>query len=212
VAGDAHEIVVWRTAAAGPVPDHELAACDGLINCRSQHPVTPAIVAKLDRCRVVSHAGVGFNHIDLEACAARGIPVCNTPDYGTTDVADHTIGLALALLRGIVAYNAKLRARAMGWCASAQPTVRRVNGLRFGIVGLGRIGTATSLRAKAFEMAVDFYDPYLAPGIERALGYERAESLEQLLARVDVVSLHTPVTPESTHMIDDQRLAHANPA
>ena len=211
VTGPEVEIAVWRTVADGPVPDRELAACDALINSRSRHYVPAEMVAKMTRCRIVSQAGVGFNHIDLAACAARGIPVCNAPDYGTTEVADHALALTLTLLRGIVAYDQKLRARAMGWHAREQASVRRVGGLRFGIVGLGRIGTATSLRARAFEMQIDFFDPYLSPGIEKALGYRRADSLEELLGRVDVVSLHTPVTPETTRMIDDRRLAAARP-
>ena len=103
VTGPEAEIVVWRTAERGPVPTSEFALCDALINCRSRHVVTREIVAAMERCRIVSQAGVGFNHIDLVACAERGIPVCNAPDYGTTEVADHALGLVLALTRGIVA-------------------------------------------------------------------------------------------------------------
>src|SRR6185503_16797699 len=108
--------------------------------------------SQMQRCRQIVRAGVGFDQIDIAACARNGIPVCNTPDYGTTDVADHAIAMLLALTRGIVAYNDALRRGTQGWDYLGAPTVRRVAGLTFGVLGLGRIGTATALRAKAFGM------------------------------------------------------------
>ena len=211
VTGPDAEIIVWQTADRGPVPMDEFSKCNALINCRSRHLVTPEIVAEMENCKIVSQAGVGFNHIDLEACAGRGIPVCNTPDYGTTEVADHAVTMAMALLRGIVAYDAKLRARRMGWNAREQASVKRVRGMRFGVVGLGRIGHAAARRARAFDMSIDFYDPYLDPGIELGLGYERSPSLEELLARCDIVSLHTPLSQETDSMINAQTLKHCKP-
>lgn len=211
VAGPEPEIIVWQTPDRGPVPREEFAACHALINCRSRHVVTPEIIEIMQNCRIVSQAGVGFNHIDLEACAKRGIPVCNTPDYGTTEVADHAVTMAMALLRGIVAYNGKLRTRSMGWHAREQASVKRVRGMRFGVVGLGRIGHATARRARAFDMSVDFYDPYLDPGIELGLGYSRAASLPELLGRCDIVSLHTPLTDETDRLINPETVAHCQP-
>src|SRR6056297_2249156 len=211
VTGPEAEIVVWRTAEAGPVPTAEFALCDALINCRSRHGVTSEIVSAMARCRIVSQAGVGFNHIDLAACAARGIPVCNAPDYGTTEVADHALGLVLALARGIVAYDAKLRRRAMGWDARAQLTVRRLRGARFGVLGLGRIGTAAALRARGFEMEVAFCDPCLPAGTERAFGFRRCTSAEELMATCDIVSVHTPLTEDTAGIVGPRTLAAAKP-
>ena len=100
-------------------------------------------------------AGVGFDHIDLEAAAERGMPVCNTPDYGTSEVADHAMALMLALRRGIVSYHQNLVASPQaGFDYTLAPLVSRLRGRTFGIIGLGRIGTATALRAKAFGMNV----------------------------------------------------------
>ena len=209
VTGPDATIVVWQTPTQGPVPSSEFAACDALINCRSRHSVTRDIVDIMDRCKIVSQAGVGFNHIDIVACAERGIPVCNAPDYGTTEVADHAVTLAMTLVRGIVAYDAKLRNRKIGWLARDQLTVRRTRGLTFGIVGLGRIGIATALRARAFEMEIAFYDPYLPAGIDRAFGFRRTKSLNELLATSDIASLHTPLNDETEEMINDNSLAHA---
>ncbi len=165
----------------------------------------------MDRCRIVSQAGVGFNHIDVIACAERGIPVCNAPDYGTAEVADHAVTLAMALMRGIVAYDAKLRSRKIGWDARAQLTVRRVKGLTFGVLGLGRIGTAAALRAAAFGMEITFHDPYLAPGVERSFGFRRTETLEELMQTADILSVHTPLTEETSGIIGAASLAHAKP-
>lgn len=211
VTGPEAEIVVWRSLEQGPVPASELAQCDALINCRSRNPVTREIVAQMPRCRIVSQAGVGFNHIDIVACAEAGIPVCNAPDYGTTEVADHAVGLALALTRGITAYDAKLRTRRIGWDARAQLTVRRLRGATFGVLGLGRIGTAAALRARGFELEIAFHDPHLPPGIERAFGFRRCESVADLMATSDILSVHTPLTPNTTAIIGAESLSHARP-
>ena len=202
VLGPSYEIIVWQTLDEGPVSSSVFEKCDALINCRSRHPVTAAIVSKMPNCKIVSQAGVGYNHIDLEACSKNGIPVCNVPDYGTMEVADHAVTMALALSRGIVAYDTKLRSKAIGWNAREQLTVRRIKGLTYGIVGLGRIGTATALRARAFETEIAFYDPYLNPGIDKAFGFKRCNSLGELLSISDILSLHTPLTDETEKLIN----------
>jgi lactate dehydrogenase-like 2-hydroxyacid dehydrogenase len=186
---------------------------DAVVNCRSRHILSAPIIAAMQRTRVVVQAGVGFNHIDLEACARRGIPVCNTPDYGTREVADHTLGLTLSLLRGIPSYNERLLTRDDAWSTDALPLppIRRAAGLTFGIVGLGRIGTAVAQRAHAFQMRVVFYDPHVAPGQELALGIERTASLASLLEQADILSLHCPLTPRTTNLIDDFALAQLKP-
>jgi phosphoglycerate dehydrogenase-like enzyme len=175
-------------------------------------PVDRALVERLDSCRILVRAGVGYDHIDTAACAGRGIPVCNVPDYGTTEVADHAIALMLALARGLVSYHARLLADPhAGWHWSGAPLVRRLRGGTFGIVGLGRIGTAASRRARALDMEVAFYDPYLPDGADLALGYRRYDSLEGLLAASDVVSLHCPLTENNRDMIDEAALAAFKP-
>jgi phosphoglycerate dehydrogenase-like enzyme len=210
---DLFDIEVWRPAGAEHAPIELLGAADAVLNCRSRHGLKAPAVAALDRTRIVVQAGVGFNHIDLEACGRRGIPVCNTPDYGTMEVADHAIALTLTMLRGVTAYHMRLLTRDDAWATLTLPLapVRRLRGLTFGIVGLGRIGTAAALRARAFEMRPVFYDPYLPPGAELALGVGRANSLHDLMAMSDVVSIHCPLTPETAGFIDDAALAAAKP-
>lgn len=185
-----------------------LAACDAMVVWHEMQ-VDAALLDRLERCRIVVRAGVGFDHIDLEAAAARGIPVCNTPDYGTSEVADHAIALMLALRRGIVSYHQHLVASPQqGFDYTLAPLVSRLRGRTFGIVGLGRIGTATALRAKAFGMHVVAYDPLVSRGTEIAVGVDRRDSLEELLEMSDVVSLHCPLTPETRGMIDARTLRH----
>src|SRR6185295_7043897 len=174
-----------------------LVACDALVVWHEMK-VDRALVAMLERCRIIVRAGVGFDHIDLDAAAEAGIPVCNTPDYGTSEVADHAIGLMLALRRGIVSYHQHLVASpSKGFDYSLAPLVGRLRGKVFGVVGLGRIGTATALRAKAFGMTVVAYDPLVSRGTEIAVGVDRKESLQEVLAISDVVSLHCPLTSET---------------
>jgi lactate dehydrogenase-like 2-hydroxyacid dehydrogenase len=158
---------------------------------------------------LIVQAGVGFNHIDLEACAKAGIPVCNTPDYGTREVADHAIALMLSLIRGTSTYDMRLRTRPETWSTFALglPPVRRLKGQVFGVVGLGRIGLAAALRAKAFELDIVFYDPYLPPGAELSLGFRRARTRDELLKQADIVSLHCPMSSETANLIDDNAIA-----
>jgi phosphoglycerate dehydrogenase-like enzyme len=166
----------------------------------------------MQRCRQIVRAGVGFDQIDIAACARNGIPVCNTPDYGTTDVADHAIAMMLALARGIVTYHEQLKQDPLdGWNFMAAPTVRRLAGQVFGVVGLGRIGTATALRAKAFGMDVVFYDPYRESGVELALGIRRVDSLSALLRQADVVTLHVPLTEETRNLMDAKAFSLLRP-
>jgi phosphoglycerate dehydrogenase-like enzyme len=174
--------------------------------------IGPDVLAKAPRCRIIVRGGVGFDNIDREAAGASGIAVCNTPDYGTTDVADHAIAMMLTLLRGTACYDEALRADPVGnWRFREAPTVRRVRGQVFGIVGLGRIGTATARRARAFDLDIVFYDPFLSEGVDLALGVRRTRSLEELLGQSDVVSLHAPLTPETKAMIDARAVAAMKP-
>ena len=169
-------------------------------------------LVEFERCRIAVRAGVGYDNMDLAGWAARGVPVCNVPDYGTTEVADHAIALMLSLARGTTLYDALLRREgAAGWHFGAAPLVRRLRGAGFGVVGLGRIGLAAANRAAAFGMRVVFYDPYLSPGTELAVGFERVHKLTDLLAASDVLSLHTPATAETKNLINTAALEAVKP-
>lgn len=145
--------------------------------------ITAEIIARMPHCRAIIRNGVGFDTVDIAAAAKAGIPVCNVPDYGTEEVADHAIALTLALYRQLFPLDAE--AKQLGWKITVAAKMRRLSTQTFGIVGLGRIGTATALRAKALGFKVVFYDPYVPSGTHKAVGIERVGSLDELLRRAE---------------------------
>jgi len=171
--------------------------------------VTERVMTKMVNCRVFVRNGVGYDTVDINAAARLGIPVCNVPDYGTEEVADHAIALAMAQVRQLFPLNQE--AKKLGWKLHIKDKLRRLSTLTFGIVGLGRIGTACALRAKALGFRVMFHDPYLPPGAHKAVGVERADSLPELLKQADVLSLHTPLTNETKYLIAEKELAMMKP-
>lgn len=164
--------------------------------------ISSATIARLTKCKLIVRCGVGYDNVDHVFARTRGIPVANVPDYGTEEVADSAIGLTLALTRGIAFQNMRLRAPDAGWKFSHVAPLQRLRGRTFGIVGLGRIGTAAAVRARALGMQVVFFDPYKADGYDRAIGARRVETLEELLAESYVLSCHCPLTPETHHLIN----------
>jgi lactate dehydrogenase-like 2-hydroxyacid dehydrogenase len=175
-------------------------------------PLDAPAIAHLKRARIIVRNGVGFDIIDLKAAGDAGIAVSNVPDYGTTEVADTAIALMLTFARGTAAHDAGLRARLEGgWTHLHNVTAKRLRGAWFGVIGLGRIGTAAALRARAFGMNVAFYDPWLPNGAELSFGFERARTLNELLGRADVVSIHAPLTKETRGMINASAIAAMRP-
>ncbi len=164
--------------------------------------VTRATIERLTHCKLIVRCGVGYDNVDYVYARSRGIPVANVPDYGTEEVADSAIGLMLALTRGIAYQNAFLRPDDTHWHFSHVVPLRRLRGRTFAILGLGRIGSAAAVRAKALGMDVIFYDPYKPDGYDKALGIRRVESLAELLSQAFVLSCHTPLTPETHHIIN----------
>lgn len=166
-----------------------------------------ATLSRLTNCKVIVRCAVGFDNIDHAFARTRGIPVCNVPDYGTEEVADTAIGLMLALARGNHFHNSRLRRGVMPWSYAAAAPISRLRGRVFGVVGLGRIGTAAALRAKAFGMDVVYFDPHLSAGYDKALGIRRVNTLHDLLRQSFVVSVHTPLSDDTRHLIDAAAIA-----
>ena len=188
------------------VTDEQWRTCDAIVG-----PSPPVeVLGKLERCRIYVKPAVGYDDVDLRAWGERGVRVCNTPDYGTREVADHAIALMLALTKSIAFHDESLRADPRAnWRPALNPFGQRLADCTFGVVGLGRIGTAAALRAKAFDMDVVFYDPYRPSGVELSLGIRRADTLEELMGQCDVVSVHAPLNSETHHLIGAQALAAA---
>jgi phosphoglycerate dehydrogenase-like enzyme len=194
----------------------DCAEVEGLMITR--FAVTREDFSRFPKLKCVLRMGVGYDRLDRAAAADRNIIVCNVPDYGTTEVADHAIALALSLRRGIIHYHDTQRANldGTGPVAPWRPVttgglVRRLGVQNYGVVGLGRIGTAAALRAKALGFSVAFYDPHLPNGSELAIGVERCRSLEALLARTDVLSVHAPLTKETRNLIGARQIGLLRP-
>ncbi len=169
--------------------------------------ITAKTIDRLKDCKIIVRCGVGYDNVDWRLARERGIAVANVPDYGTEEVADSAIGMTLALTRGISLFNSRLRDAQGDWMFTQAAPVWRLRGRVFGIVGLGRIGSAAALRAKSLGMDVVFYDPYAPDGRDKSLGVRRVESLEALLAEAHVVSMHCPLTPETYHLINAETIA-----
>lgn len=167
--------------------------------------LTDASLAKLPRCRAIVRCGVGFDRVDIEAAGRQGIVVCNVPDYGTEEVADHALLMLLAIARRLVpCHNAIV---AGGWEGRLAFGTPRLRGRTLGIIGCGRIGSAMALRAKALGLRVIVYDPYQPAGYEKAIGVERSYQLDQLLRQSHFVSLHCPATAETRNILNSETLA-----
>src|SRR5262249_10302043 len=122
--------------------------------------ITKDTISRLKQCRLIVRCGVGYDNVDWRYARERGIPVANVPDYGTEEVADSAIGLMLSLTRGINFLNNRLQRKSGPWMYTQATPLLRLRGRVFGVIGLGRIGTAAALRAKALGMDVAFYDPH----------------------------------------------------
>lgn len=164
-------------------------------------------IGRLKQCKLIVRCGVGFDNVDHRYARERGIPVGNVPDYGTEEVADSAIGMMLSLTRGINFFNSRLQRSHGDWSYMPVAPLHRLRGQVFGVIGMGRIGTATAQRAKALGMDVAFYDPHKQDGYDKANGVRRVEHLDDLLKQVFVLSVHCPLTPETKHIVDARAIS-----
>ena len=172
-------------------------------------PITPAVIDLCPNLKVVSRNGIGVDNIDLAYCKQRGIAVLNSPKYCTPEVADHTMSLALALLRKLVLTTDRIRAG--DWSTDYLNPIHRLCELTMGIVGMGGIGRAVVQRARPFFKQVIGYDPFLT-NVEVDGKPVELVSLDELLQRSDVVDLHVPGTAETKHLMNAERFAMMKPS
>lgn len=169
------------------------------IICWHHIAIDKPLIERLRHCCGIIRAAVGYDNMDLAAAGRCGIPICNIPDYGTEEVADHAWALILALVRRLPVLDRHCRDG--GWDWRAIGSVRRLRGEKLGIVGFGRIGSAVARRAHAFGIEVGFYDPYLPSGADKAHGVKRYEDLHELLRNSGIVTVHVNLTEETCGLI-----------
>src|SRR6187399_1361899 len=170
---------------------------------RSQTKVTSAILNAGSKLRVVGRAGVGVDNVDVETATRRGVVVLNAPGGNTVSTAEHAFSLLLSAARKIPQADANVRSK--NWDKKNFEGVELYN-KTLGIIGMGRIGGELSRRAIAFGMRVVAYDPYLSASRARSLQVELVDELDDLLTSSDFISLHTPLTSETRHILDEARL------
>jgi len=183
------------------------AHCDVLVPTITDRIDGRMLARASDRLRLIAQFGAGVNNIDVQACISRGITVTNTPGVLTEDTADMTMGLILSVPRRIVDGVAAMQSgQFTGW----SPTWmlgRRIHGKRLGIIGMGRIGTAVARRARAFGLQIHYHNRKpVRPQIAEELEATYWDSLDQMLARMDIVSVNCPHTPATFHLLSARRI------
>ena len=175
------------------------ADADGLLN--TYLPIDAELVSKLRRCKIVARYGIGIDNIDVEAASRAGITVTNVPDYSVQEVAAHALAMMLSLARRLPLADALVRDGK--WGIDQLRPLRRLSGMTFGLVGYGRIARQLSLSIRALGGNLLVHDPYLRP----ADGLPTLVSLDELVERSDVISIHAPATPETRGMFDAARIS-----
>lgn len=171
---------------------------------RSVTKVNEELYEKATNLKVVGRAGNGVDNIEMAGATKRGIIVVNTPESNIVSAAEHTIGLLLSSSRNIVPAGKILES---GKWARKELTGTEMFGKTLGIIGLGRIGSLVTKRMQAFGMKVIAYDPYIADSRFEMLGVDKCATLEELLRRSDVITIHTPKTDETVNIINDKEFA-----
>lgn len=174
---------------------------------RSRSRVTRDVLAKSGRLRVIGRAGVGVDNVDVPAATERGIIVMNTPEGNTLSTAEHTISMLVSLARNIPQADRTMKD---GQWAKSKFTGTELHGKTLGVIGLGKIGREVAVRMKAFGMNLLGYDPFVTPAAAEKLGVQMAE-VDDICRRADIITVHTPITPETKGLINTKRIEMMKP-
>jgi D-3-phosphoglycerate dehydrogenase / 2-oxoglutarate reductase len=174
-----------------------------------REPITSRVISALKSCRVISRFGVGLDNIDIAAATAAGIKVTNVPDANTDEVSTHTLAMMLSLIRRLPRYDSAVRAGR--WFAMSDGAgMMRTENMTLGLIGCGRIGRDVLRKAAVFGFKTLVHDPGLDAGTIARLGATGA-TLEEVLRQSDIVSLHIPLTPHTTRLLDGRAIALMKP-
>ncbi|GAA1162803.1 C-terminal binding protein [Nesterenkonia sandarakina] len=174
-------------------------------------PITERVLRGLAKNATVIRYGVGYDTIDVEAATRHGVRVCNIPDYGSDTVADHTVMLALTVLRRTLEYDQTLRGPSNGWISAREiGEIPALSDVTFGLIGTGTIGRLVASRMSSFGAKLIAYDPYADAHTLEQHGIEQV-GFDHLLEEANILSLHAPLTPETHHILDETALRRTNP-
>jgi D-3-phosphoglycerate dehydrogenase / 2-oxoglutarate reductase len=180
---------------------------DGLL-VRSETKVTPKVLANPGKLRAIGRAGAGVDNIDVPSAKAKNIMVMNTPGGNTISVAEHVFALTLALIRHVVPACNSLKA---GVWDKKKFMGNQLNKKVLGIIGLGKIGLAVAERAKAFNMKLLGYDPYIVPPDAKRIGIEIADKVERIYKEADFITVHVPKSKDTINMLGAEQIAMMKP-
>jgi D-3-phosphoglycerate dehydrogenase len=172
-------------------------------------PINSEVIEAMQRARVIVRYGIGYDNVDVKAARERGIPVCNIPDYCIDEVADHTLAFILGITRQVVPNTLYVRDGKWG-LATPLDQLRTLRDQTVGIVGFGRIGREVAARLAPFKSRQLVFDALVPPEVVRNAGCEPV-SLDDLLARSDIVTLHCPSTPETKKLLNATSIAQMKP-
>jgi D-3-phosphoglycerate dehydrogenase len=168
-------------------------------------PVNAALMDRMPNCKIINRSGIGFDIVDLDAATERGIYVTNIPDYCIQEVSDHALAMILALQRKVAFYNTMMKAGE--WDLNKGWLMHRIENQTLGLVAFGNIARAVCKKALAFGMKAIAYDPYLTDEQIIEGGAEPIKDLDVLLMNSDVISVHTPLTPETRGLIGEREIS-----
>ncbi|MDB4868297.1 MAG: C-terminal binding protein [Cohnella sp.] len=196
------EVKVTRMdALAEDLPDYAPYA-DGVV-AQVGFPCGADLIEQLHMCKAIAISGVGFNHVDIKAATQKGIVVANVPDYCMEEVSDHTVALMLAVSRRLIAYRqAVLKGN---WDPMDTKSIYRFKDRNVGLLGFGRIARKVAEKLQGFGVRIQAHDEYVSADTFQQYGVT-AVSLEDLLRKSDILSLHVPLTPETSEMLNYERM------
>ncbi|MBS0261747.1 MAG: C-terminal binding protein [Planctomycetes bacterium] len=202
-----HTLVAWKERKTPAELTQLVADADAVITQFA--PVNAEVIAAMSRAKVIVRYGIGVDNVDLAAARARGIPVCNVPDYCIDEVADHTLAFILGLTRQVVSNCVKVRGGTWG-LATPLEQMRTLKHLTVGVVGFGRIGREVISRLQAFKCRILVHDPVVPADAVKSSGCIPA-TFAELLAQADVLTLHCPSTDQTRGLLNRDSLARTKP-
>lgn len=166
---------------------------------------TNSLFDRLPNLKIISRSGIGIDTVDMDAATAHGVIVCNSASYGTYDVAEHTVALMLSLVHSIPRYDHNVKS-ANDWGSKDIPPAHRLSDRVLGVIGFGKISRWVCTMMKGFGMETLVYDPYINLDIARELGV-KSVTLNELIEKADIISVNAPLTKDTFHLIDAEKIA-----